>query len=254
MIPRKRFGQNFLQDNAVIHSIVHALSPQPGQNLVEIGPGQGALTLPILKLIDKKTRMSVIEIDWDLAKKIQGWPHNINIIEADALTVDFRQFCPPKIRLFGNLPYNISTPLLLHLLSFVDCLEDAHFMVQKEVAERISANPGNKDYGRLSVMIQYFCETELLFDVPPTAFYPQPKVDSSVIRLIPHSTPIYPSIAFEKLESVVKQAFAFRRKTLRNNFKNILSEKDWQTLAIAPSLRPEQLDVAKFVRIAQFLV
>lgn len=254
MIPRKRFGQNFLQDNAIIHSIVQAISPNPRQNLVEIGPGQGALTLPILKLIDKQTNLSVIEIDRDLVKKIQGWPHNINIIEADVLTVDFKQFCPPKIRLFGNLPYNISTPLLLHLLTFVDCLEDAHFMVQKEVAERITANSGNKNYGRLSVMIQYFCETELLFDVPPTAFYPQPKVDSSVIRLIPHSPAIYPPIAFEKFESTVKQAFAFRRKTLKNNFKNILSEKDWQTLEIDPSLRPEQLEIPKFVSIAQFLV
>ncbi len=262
MIPRKRFGQNFLQDTSVIQSIIQAIAPQPGQNLVEIGPGQGALTLPMLKILSQAKAhesssahdMSIIEIDRDLVKKIQTWPYNINIIEADALTVDFTRFCPPKMRLFGNLPYNISTPLLLHLLSFIDCLEDAHFMVQKEVAERIAAAPGNKDYGRLSVMTQYFCEAELLFDVPPTAFYPQPKVESSVIRLVPHSTLPYPRVAFEKLEATVKQAFAFRRKTLKNNFKNILSDHDWKTLAIDSSLRPEQLEVAKFVSITQLLV
>lgn len=252
--PRKRFGQNFLQDNSVIRAIIDAISPQTNQNLVEIGPGQGALTIPILNLLPKNQGLSVIEIDRDLVKKIQQWPYKINIIEADALTVDYKCFCPPKIRLFGNLPYNISTPLLLHLLSFIEYLEDAHFMVQKEVAERITASPGNKDYGRLSVVTQYFCETELLFNVPPTAFYPQPKVESSVIRLVPHSTQRYATISFEQLETVVKQAFASRRKTLKNNFKNILTEQDWKTLAIDPSLRPEQLDISKFVSIAQFLI
>lgn len=158
------------------------------------------------------------------------------------------------MRLFGNLPYNISTPLLLHLLSFINQIQDTHFMLQKEVAERIAAEPGGKEYGRLSVMIQYFCEATLLFDVPPTAFYPQPKVISSIIRLTPHAVSPFPQVPFEKLESVVKQGFAFRRKNLKNNFRNILSDTDWKTLNINPGLRPEQLSVLEFVRIAQFLL
>ncbi len=293
MIARKRFGQNFLKDTSVIQAIIHAIRPEPGQNLVEIGPGQGALTRPILDILSQhnlsnvgannirpnspnsihaqkgeyysplhnnQQLLTMIEIDRDLVQILKTWPQNLNIIEADALTVNFSTLSPSKIRLFGNLPYNISTPLLLHLLPFIPSIQDAHFMVQKEVAERIAASPGEKNYGRLSVMIQYYCETELLFSVGPHAFTPQPKVDSSVIRLTPHVNSPYPAIAFEKLESVVKQAFAHRRKTLKNNFKQDkmnqywLSEKDWNTLKIDSNLRPEQLDISKYVTIAQFLL
>lgn len=254
VIARKRFGQNFLQDSSIIQAIINAIHPQVGQNLVEIGPGRGALTFPVLKKMDKLT---AIEIDRDLIAYLNT-TKNLHLIEADALAFDYHQLreanASKKIRLYGNLPYNISTPLLLHLLSFIDIIEDCHFMVQKEVAERITAIPNCKNYGRLSVMIQYFCQAEILFSVDPEAFYPKPKVDSSIIRLIPYMVSPYQTVTLELLEYTVKQAFAHRRKTLRNNFKGILSEANWATLNIDPILRPENLSIETFVRIARFML
>lgn len=251
ILARKRFGQNFLQDSSTIQAIINAINPEPHQHLVEIGPGRGALTLPMLKVAHQVT---AIEIDRDLITHLTHSIKNpgLHLIEADALTFDYSQHT--KIRLYGNLPYNISTPLLLHILSFVKCIQDAHFMVQKEVAERIVAPPGSKDYGRLSVMIQYFCQAEILFSIGPEVFYPQPKVDSSVIRLVPYASPPYSPIPQQVLEATVKQAFSHRRKTLKNNFKGTLIEKDWQTLEIDSQRRPEQLDIPAFVRIAQFML
>lgn len=262
IIARKRFGQNFLQDTHIIDAIVQAINPKPEDNLVEIGPGRGALTFPILK---KVKNLTGIEIDRDLIvylKPTQG----LHLIEADALKFDYKNILSENctrspspagrgmIRLYGNLPYNISTPLLLHLLHFMPHIQDCHFMVQKEVAERIVAAPMCKDYGRLSVMIQYFCNAEILFSVSPDAFYPKPKVDSSIIRLLPHALSPFPEIPFEKLEFVVKQAFSQRRKTLKNNFKGILVEKDWEKLNINPQSRPEELSVSAFCKITQHML
>lgn len=256
--PRKRFGQNFLQNDAIINAIVQAIAPKPEHCLIEIGPGRGALTRPIL---DKSHQLKAIEIDRDLIGYLKPLEkQGLCLIEADALTVNYADFIQSadehsqKLRLIGNLPYNISTPLLLHLLDFTDSIQDMHFMLQKEVAERLAAEPGTKDYGRLSVMMQYFCTVDILFMVPPSAFYPQPKVDSSIIRLKPHRVSPYESVDKIILESTVKQGFAQRRKTLRNNFKKILTEADWITLNMDPQRRPEELTIDEFVRIAQFVL
>jgi 16S rRNA (adenine1518-N6/adenine1519-N6)-dimethyltransferase len=252
---RKCFGQNFLQDTHIINAIIHAINPLPDDFLVEIGPGRGALTLAMLKRI---TKLTAIEIDRDLVayledKKLPG----LNIISADALSVDYSTFTSTnnnRIKLYGNLPYNISTPLLIHLLHHINDIKDCHFMVQKEVAERIIAQPNSKDYGRLSVMLQYFFQTDILFFVSPEAFYPKPKVESAIIRLTPHAISPYSLVDFKQLESTVKQAFGQRRKTLRNNFKTIFNEENWKKLEIDPQQRPEQIPIEKFVSIAQFML
>lgn len=269
--PRKRFGQHFLKDAHIIDALISAISPKPDDYFIEIGPGRGALTFPMLKKIE---HLTAIEIDRDLVAHLQDCDQ-LTVIEADALSFDYGTLiateknppCPPlykggevvakKIRLIGNLPYNISTPLMLHLLTFMPHIQDCHFMVQKEVADRIAASPSTKDYGRLSVMMQYFCETHTLFHVPPESFYPPPKVDSAIIQLIPHAVSPYPTIPFAQLEKTVKQAFAHRRKTLKNNFKNTPIETQWDILSahgIEPRQRPEELTVAQFVNIAQYMV
>lgn len=255
---RKRFGQNFLQNDSIINAIVQAIAPKSEQCLIEIGPGRGALTRPIL---DKSQQLMAIEIDRDLIEYLKPLEKNgLHLIEADALTVNYADFVKQsdankqQLRLIGNLPYNISTPLLLHLLDFTESIQDMHFMLQKEVAERLAAEPGTKDYGRLSVMMQYFCTVDILFMVPPTAFFPQPKVDSSIIRITPHRVSPYESVDKAILESTVKQGFAQRRKTLRNNFKKILTEADWLTLNIDSQRRPEELTIAEFVKIAKFVL
>lgn len=255
---RKRFGQNFLQNDSIINAIVQSIAPKTDQCLIEIGPGRGALTRPIL---DKSHQLKAIEIDRDLIEYLKPLEkQGLHLIEADALTVNYADFIKPsdtysqQLRLIGNLPYNISTPLLLHLLDFTESIQDMHFMLQKEVAERLAAEPGTKDYGRLSVMMQYFCTVDILFMVPPTAFYPQPKVDSSIIRIKPHLVSPYDKVDKAILESIVKQGFSQRRKTLRNNFKKILTETDWLTLNIDPQRRPEELTIDEFVRIAQFVL
>ena len=184
--PRKRFGQNFLVDQSVLQSMVAAIQPKPDNHLVEIGPGTGALTKYLLKQIP---HLDAIEIDRDLSEllKSEFSQQSLTLYEQDVLTVDFRQFLPRPLRIIGNLPYNISTPLIFHLLQFLDCIEDLHFLLQKELVERITAEPGSKDYGRLSIMIQYFCETEYLLDVSKHAFKPAPKVESAFFRLKPHA-------------------------------------------------------------------
>ncbi|WP_133127650.1 16S rRNA (adenine(1518)-N(6)/adenine(1519)-N(6))-dimethyltransferase RsmA [Legionella nagasakiensis] len=250
--PRKRFGQNFLQSPQIIAAILQAFNPKPDDRVVEIGPGQGALTRPLLKHLHALT---AIEIDKDLQAQLQTMPEasrKLRLIDADALMVDYSQF-GDSLRLIGNLPYNISTPLLLHLLHYTEHIQDMHFMLQKEVVERLAASPGTKDYGRLTVMVQYYCEVEHLFNVPADVFYPKPKVESAVLRLTPYQTSPYPFIHFSLLERLLAQAFAMRRKTLANNLKPLISPSEISALGINSTLRPEQISIAEYVQIAKFV-
>lgn len=250
--PRKRFGQNFLQNPHVIDDIVRSINPQREDNVLEIGPGLGALTQPLLRRLNQLT---AVEIDRDLHSYLselaiaQG---KLHLIPADALTLDYSQF-GSKLRIIGNLPYNISTPLLIHLLQFVPFIEDMHFMLQKEVVERMAAHPGTKAYGRLTVMLHYHCMVEHLFDVPPEAFDPKPKVDSAVVRLIPYKNSPFSSVSLATLENLVAHAFAMRRKTLNNNLKGIISAEQLNELGIDGIRRPEQISVAEYVQIAKFI-
>lgn len=243
--PRKRFGQNFLQSQPIISAIMHALHLQRGDAVIEIGPGLGALTKPLLQSLDKLT---AIEIDRDLHAYLTALPQateRLTLISGDALSVDYHSF-GKHLRLIGNLPYNISTPLLLHLLHFRECIDDMHFMLQKEVVSRLVASPGTKAFGRLSVMVQYHCEVEDLLEVPPSAFYPAPKVDSAIVRLIPFKDSPYPEVTWAQLEQLVASAFSMRRKTLANNLKPLLSAEQILSVGIDPGLRPEQLTVAQY--------
>jgi 16S rRNA (adenine1518-N6/adenine1519-N6)-dimethyltransferase len=253
---RKRFGQNFLRDRGIISRIVRAIGPRPGERLVEIGPGQGALTEPLLEAADG--HLEVIELDRDLIPglRVQFFNHPDFVIhEGDALKFDFRALRGEgqPLRVVGNLPYNISTPLIAHLLEAGDAIADMHFMLQKEVVERLAAAPGGPDWGRLSVMAQYRCRVESLFVVPPEAFVPRPKVDSAIVRLTPHAELPYPAVDEGLLFSLVREAFGQRRKTLRNNLKGRIEAEALATLDIDPSRRPQTLSVEEFVRIANHL-
>ncbi len=248
--PKKRFGQHFLNDFVLIHAIVRAIHPRADDHMVEIGPGLGALTLPLLEILNTLT---AIEIDRDLYATWQERAKtNLKLIHADALEINYATL-GSKLRMVGNLPYNISTPLIIHLLTYADSILDMHFMLQKEVVNRLAAQPGSKAFGRLSVMVQYHCEVESLFDVPPEAFDPPPKVDSAIVRLIPYKQSPYPSIDLQKLEKLVAQAFSMRRKTLANNLKPIFSAETIQSLGIDSKLRPEQLTVEDYVKLTQNL-
>lgn len=249
---RKRFGQNFLHDAYIIDQIVSAINPQVGQHMVEIGPGLGALTEPVCELIEQLT---VVELDRDLAARLRTHPfiaNKLNIIESDALKFDFSQLLRDEqpLRVFGNLPYNISTPLMFHLFSFADKVQDMHFMLQKEVVNRLAASPGNKNYGRLSVMAQFHCKIMPVLQVPPGAFNPPPKVDSAVVRLIPHRTKPVQVDSEEALHKICAQAFNQRRKTIRNSLKDSLSEAQIAGLGIDPNLRAENLSLQQFAQLA----
>jgi 16S rRNA (adenine1518-N6/adenine1519-N6)-dimethyltransferase len=250
-IPRKRFGQNFLQDSRVIENIVNAVNPRVGETVIEIGPGLGALTRPLLERLDV---LHVVEIDRDIIARLrQEFPaERLVIHEGDALAFDFATVPGPK-KIVGNLPYNISTPLLFHLAEYGDRVIDMHFMLQKEVVDRMVAAPSCTDYGRLSVMLQYRFEMENLIDVPPEAFWPPPKVDSAVIRMIPAPGRCGVAIDVAILGKVVTQAFAQRRKTLRNNLKGLIDESALLSLGIDPSLRAENISVADYVKLANLL-
>ncbi len=249
---RKRFGQNFLQDQSVISRIVSAINPKPGQNLVEIGPGQGAIT----ELLLNKTNgvLNVVELDRDLIPILNTKFFNhagFTVHEHDALKFDFGVLAQDqKIRLIGNLPYNISTPLMFHLLQWSHQIQDMHFMLQKEVVDRLCAEPGTSAYGRLGVMIQYQCKAEYLFTVKPGAFHPIPKVDSAIVRLTPYSE--LPCVAddIEQLANLVRTAFAQRRKTIRNNLKGVLTAEQIESIDIDPGIRPEKLSVEQFVKLS----
>lgn len=256
---RKRFGQNFLHDDYVIDRIVSAINPQDGESLIEIGPGLGALTDPVCERVNALT---VVELDRDLAKRLRHHPFNgdkLTIIEQDALTLDFGSVRaamadPQKpLRVFGNLPYNISTPLMFHLFDYSEHIFDMHFMLQKEVVNRLAAGPGTRNYGRLSVMAQFYCQVMPVLEVPPGAFNPPPKVDSAVVRLIPHAAPPVEVKSVSTLERVCAQAFNQRRKTIRNSLKECLSEQDMSELGIEPTQRAEKLSLEDFARIANFV-
>jgi 16S rRNA (adenine1518-N6/adenine1519-N6)-dimethyltransferase len=249
--PRKRFGQHFLHDRNVVGRIVAALAPQAGDHVVEIGPGTGALTR---ELLTRVAHLDAVELDRDLIARLETeFPRDkLTLHNADALKFDFCKIASGsgKMRLIGNLPYNISTPLLFHLLDQAGCIKDMLFMLQKEVVERLRAAPGGKDYGRLSVMIQYRCAVEKLIDVGPGAFTPPPKVDSAVVRLVPHATPPVAVDAPERFALLVRAAFASRRKTLRNNLRGLLSAEDMLALGIDPVRRAETLSLAEFASLS----
>lgn len=248
--PRKRFGQNFLIDQGIIYNIVQAIDPQPQDTLVEIGPGLGALTNPLLA---RAGHLHAVEIDRDLIARLRGryTPEQLTLHASDALTFDFGKL-GARLRIAGNLPYNISTPLLFHLASFAGHIHDMHFMLQKEVVERMTAEPGGSAYGRLSVMLQYRFYLDWLFDVPPESFDPAPKVESAIVRLIPKPAAEL-SADMRCLEKVVVTAFSQRRKMLRNNLKELFSADDLAALFIAPDSRPEQLPLAGFIALAHRL-
>ncbi|WP_273402411.1 16S rRNA (adenine(1518)-N(6)/adenine(1519)-N(6))-dimethyltransferase RsmA [Actinobacillus porcinus] len=258
---RKRFGQNFLHDDNVIQGIVAAIYPQKDQFLVEIGPGLGALTEPVGDQVD---RLTVVELDRDLAERLRHHPflhQKLNVIETDAMQFDFGKLYDDeklaeqgqKLRVFGNLPYNISTPLIFHLLKFHDKIQDMHFMLQKEVVKRLCAAPNSKAYGRLTIMTQYFCQVMPVLEVPPTAFKPAPKVDSAVVRLIPHKELPYPVKDLYWLNRVTSQAFNQRRKTLRNALSTLFPAENLTALEIDLNARAENLTIADYVRLANWL-
>lgn len=252
---RKRFGQNFLHDQGVIDGIVAAIHPQEGEHLVEIGPGMGAMTEPLL---DACKRMDAVELDRDLIPglrtqfAIQG---GLNLHNADALKFDFCALAHDErpLRVVGNLPYNISTPLIFHLIEQAHCIQDMHFMLQQEVVNRLAATPGGGDYGRLGIMVQYHCKVEKLFTVPPEAFRPPPKVHSAIVRLTPYTSPPIPVQDEKTLAQVVSTAFQQRRKTLRNNLKKLLDAATIESLGIDPGRRPETLSLKEYVRLADTL-
>jgi 16S rRNA (adenine1518-N6/adenine1519-N6)-dimethyltransferase len=247
---RKRFGQNFLIDAAAIAAIIAAIKPAPGETLVEIGPGLGALTRP---LIAAGGQLNAIEIDRDLAHALQQeFGDRLKLHTTDVLKFDFAAL-GSDLRVIGNLPYNISTPLLFHLSEDTARLRDIHVMLQKEVVERMVAAPGDSEYGRLSVMLQYRFEMEKLLDVPAVAFDPVPKVDSAVIRLIPWRP--QPALARDEaqLARVVAAAFSQRRKTLRNSLRKLIPEPVFDALKISPTARAQELSVAQFVALADYL-
>jgi len=268
--PKKRFGQHFLHDRGIVQRILDAFDPQPGETLVEIGPGPGALTRPLL---ERCTTLHVVELDRDLAARLRAdsdrWlperstspipglvpPAQLVVHEADALKFDFCSLAPAggTLRIIGNLPYNISTPLLFHLLEQRHCIGDMLFMLQKEVVDRMAAAPGSKDYGRLSVMLQWQLRVEKLFDVRPGAFTPPPKVDSSVVRLVPHATAPIQVRDADAFAHVVRAAFAQRRKTLRNNLKGLMTAETLESLGIDPQRRAETLTLVEFATVANAL-
>lgn len=247
-IPRKRFGQHFLTDGGIIDAIVNAINPRPGQSVVEIGPGLAALTQP---LVERLGHLTVIELDRDLAARLRAHPQ-LTVIESDVLKVDFSSIERPspatKLRVVGNLPYNISTPILFHLLQHVEAIEDQHFMLQKEVIDRMVARPSTGDYSRLSVMLQWRYAMEDVLFVPPESFDPPPRVDSAVVRMVPHAHPAPVNVA--RLSEIVQVAFSQRRKLLRHTLGRWLDEQGLGG-RFDVQRRAEEVPVAEYVALAQ---
>jgi 16S rRNA (adenine1518-N6/adenine1519-N6)-dimethyltransferase len=254
-IARKRFGQHFLTDGGIIDAIVDTIAPVAGQPMVEIGPGLAALTQPLVELLG---HLTVIELDRDLAVRLREHPQ-LSVVESDVLKVDFRALAAQmlakattaplrKIRVVGNLPYNISTPILFHLLAQVDVIEDQHFMLQKEVIDRMVAQPATSDYSRLSVMLQWRYDMANVLFVPPESFDPPPRVDSAVVCMVPLAQP--PGVHFKTLETLVQVAFSQRRKILRNTLGKWLDEKGFAG-QFDLQRRAEEVPVAEFVALAQ---
>jgi 16S rRNA (adenine1518-N6/adenine1519-N6)-dimethyltransferase len=252
IVARKRFGQHFLHDPGVLARIVAAIDPRPGERIVEIGPGRGALTLPLL---ERCRRLEAIEIDRDLVLLLReraAGKGELVVHEADALEVDYRALAGEggKLRVCGNLPYNISTPLLFRLLGAREAIADMHFMLQKEVVERIVAPPGGKSYGRLTVMLAAACRAEALFRVGRGAFQPPPAVDSAVVRLVPHAEPPFALPDEDRFARVVAAAFSMRRKTLRNSLHGLVDAAGFAAARVDAGRRPETLAAAEFARLA----
>lgn len=262
---KKRFGQNFLIDKSVINLIVDSIQPQADDNMIEIGPGLGAMTKPLLARLN---HLNVIELDRDIIPKLINNcvfadatnKHKLHVNEIDVLKFNFSEFylqrssddasaTLKKLRIVGNLPYNISTPVLFHLLNYRHLIDDMHFMLQKEVVDRIVAAPGNKHYGRLSVMLQTYCHVQALFEVPPYAFDPAPKVDSAILRLQPNERYEEKINDFSRYESLVRDAFSQRRKTLKNTLKNTCSVAQIEAADLSPGQRAEELSIDDFVRL-----
>jgi len=246
-VARKRFGQHFLSDDGIIDAIVRGIGPRPGQALVEIGPGLGAMTNPVVERCEKLT---VVELDRDLAARLRKRAE-LDVIESDVLQVDFGALADrfgQKLRVIGNLPYNISTPILFHLLQWAHRVEDQHFMLQKEVVDRMVASPGSKDYGRLSVMLQWRYEMENILDVPPESFDPPPKVDSAIVRMVPLAAP--PEVDDALLSEMVSVAFSQRRKILRNTLGAWVAARGLDT-EFDMQRRAEEVPVADYVALVQ---
>lgn len=249
---RKRFGQHFLHDKQIIQQLIHVIAPQSSQHFVEIGPGQGALTVPLLYY---GPEFDAIEIDKDLIPALSircSRKGNLTIHEADVLKFDFKKLVREEkpLRVVGNVPYNISTPLIFHVLNYADCITDIHFMLQEEVVQRLAARPNEEHYGRLSVMVQYHADVIALFPVLPSAFYPPPEVHSRVVRLIPYRDTPHLAQNYLHFSSIVKEAFSQRRKTLRNSLKNTVTDSDWASIGISSQQRAEQLSVEDYVKIS----
>jgi 16S rRNA (adenine1518-N6/adenine1519-N6)-dimethyltransferase len=253
---RKRFGQNFLHDQQIIDRIIRAINPQPGQHLLEIGPGQGALTIPILEAAGA---LDVVEVDRDLAllllDRLRSKPgfrlHQQDVLKFDLQEIDCQ--ADHELRVVGNLPYNISTPLMFHLLAQRQKIRDMIFMLQWEVVARMIARPGEENYGRLSVMVQYHCQVERLFKVPPGAFHPQPKVDSAIVKMTPWRQLPNPARNEKLFAEVVRTAFNQRRKTLRNSLKSLISASALESLGLDLTQRPETLSTEDYVRISDLI-
>lgn len=254
---KKHFGQNFLHDQAIIEKIIHAIKPQKHERMLEIGPGLGALSEQVLEQVEK---LYLVEIDNDLIPKLeklfaQSEQENWQIFHQDALSFKFSQLesNTQKTRVVGNLPYNISTPLLFRFIDQIDFIQDMHFMLQKEVVDRLCAEPNNKSYGRLSIMLQYYCQCEHLFDVAPECFSPAPKVNSAIIRLMPYETLPHPCDDVQQLSRLLSTAFAQRRKTLGNNLKKLNINEHLEALDIDRNLRAENIDLAQYVQLCNSL-
>jgi 16S rRNA (adenine1518-N6/adenine1519-N6)-dimethyltransferase len=251
-IHKKRFGQHFLHDATILRRIVQAIAPQPGDRVVEIGPGDGALTIPLLRALG---RLTVIELDRDLLPRLRAAAEGIgdlDIVGADVLNVDLGALGGGvPLRVVGNLPYNISSPILFHCIEHLDAIRDMHFMLQKEVVERMAAAPGSKVYGRLSVMLQLACRVEPLLEVPPAAFRPPPQVDSAVVRLTPRAPAERPQVDGAMIARVVRHAFGQRRKTLANALREVMPAARIVAAGVDPRARAEQLAPAAFVALAR---
>jgi len=249
--PRKRLGQHFLRDGNVIQRIISAIAPQPGDALVEIGPGVGAITAPLLQ---RAGSLHAIEIDPRVLPQLEQRCHGLGelrIHQLDVLRADFAELFQGRLlRLVGNLPYNVSSPILFHVLAAIDCVRDAHFMLQREVADRIAAVPGGRDYGRLSVMVQYWCEVQVLFRIGSGSFWPPPKVESALVRLTPQRPQIPAAREPAALDSVVRAAFGQRRKQLGNALRGVLDTATIAGCGIDPGARAETLSVGEFIALA----
>jgi 16S rRNA (adenine1518-N6/adenine1519-N6)-dimethyltransferase len=250
--PKKHYGQHFLHERGIIERIVAAIAPRPGDRVIEIGPGEGALTLPLL---DAAHALTAIELDAELIEPLRAAARargELTIIHADVLEVDFTALAAGgKLRLAGNLPYYVSSPILFHCLEHARAISDMVFMLQKEVVERMAAAPGNKIYGRLSVMLQLACKVEPLLRVPPGAFRPPPQVDSAVVRLVPHATPLDAGVDHATLEAIVRAAFGKRRKTLSNALSGLLDAEAIRAAGIDPKARAETLSPRQYVELAR---